>query len=804
MADKPVHSIDVRSLAELLFREGSLGLPLPFGASALSGMKAHRKLQDRGIPGYRAELPLSRVFPGQRIDLALSGRADGAYRAEGVDRIEEIKSTVRDLDSLSADPAHEAQLGIYGWLFCLERGVDRVGLDLVYVHRASGRARVFPSLRGSSELDERYGSRVREFLGWLDMIQAYREELRAELADFAFPFAGFRPGQRTAAEAVFRAIRDERALFLQAPTGIGKTMAVLYPGLKALGSGHASKLFFLTAKDSGKAAAEKALSSASAALPHLRWISVTAKARICFMLPEDREGPGGAAARPPCDPADCPYARDYFAKSRKALFEALSGPRAGAGGFTRDRIERLALEGGICPFELSLDLSLYCDVVVADFNYAFDDGAKLKRYFAGGRTDFVFLVDEAHNLVERARSMFSGRISKRSVLEARRSGGAPEKKILSRLNAYLLSVKKGMEDEGLPWRKRFPAGMELEVGAAVDAFEALLESGASPAPAALGLYWELKRLARVLERYDESFRTVVCADGGDFALDFLCVDPSAGLEATLGLQRASVFFSGTLCPPEYFVSLIAPNLESDFLDLPSPFPPENCAYLTGLGISTKWKDRERSVDAYARAVAGAFAAVAGNQIVFSPSFAFQAALLSRLTEGRPLPPGWVAQEPRMGPERRREFVEAFEGEGVRGFAVSGGSFSESVDLAGERLVGALVFGVGLPQVNAFNETIRDYFEAGRGNGYAWAYLYPGLSRVLQAAGRVIRSESDRGFVLLMDERYQSPEYRRLIPERWNLRRVDGLDEFIRALPPGLARPDRSPAVFSGPGPVRRS
>jgi Rad3-related DNA helicase len=282
-------------------------------------------------------------------------------------------------------------------------------------------------------------------------------------------------------------------------------------------------------------------------------------------------------------------------------------------------------------------------------------------------------------------------------------------------------------------------------------------------------------------------------ESGGFALDLLCIDPSSRLEDILRRQGARVFFSGTLSPPEYFTRLLAPNLDPEFLALPSPFPPENCAYLARTGVSTRWKDREREAEGYARLVAEIFDAVEGNLIVFSPSFAFQNALLARLLPHGGMPGNWVAQSPGMTEAERTAFLSAFDGDetrgfaGTRGFAVLGGSFSESVDLAGEKLVGAIVFGLGLPQVNQTNDVIREYFESQFGKGYAWAYAYPGMNRVLQAAGRVIRSESDLGFVLLADDRYLSPDYRGLIPEYWDMKKIGGIEEFIAALPCGLAR-----------------
>lgn len=795
MGQARILKMSIRSLAETLFQEGSLGVAGPSGKAASLGQEIHARLQGRGIPGYRAEVALARSFPAREVVLELSGRADGIYEADGRVHIEEIKSTAQDPAGLAPDwnPAHVAQLGLYAWLYALDEGLGSVTLDLVYVHRGKGTLRVFSSEQSLEELEEAYGGPLASFLEWQNGLAAQRASLEAGLGALGFPFPELRAGQREAAREVFHTLREGGALFLQAPTGIGKTMAVLYAGLKALGRGHVDKLFYLTAKGSGAVAAEKALGILDAAIAGkagqpgpsgLRWIGLTAKAKICFMREgaEDTGDEGPRGWRPPCDPATCPYALDYFGKARRALGEI--GEHS---SLSRAAIEELAKRHQACPFELSLDLSLHCDVVIADYNYGFDPGVRLRRYFLGGKTRFAFLVDEAHNLVDRARSMHSASLSKRRILEARRLAAPAEKRILGPLNEALLGLKKEMPSNYEEARHGPPARIGEALQAAVDGLDALLEGGEGLSAPVLELYWELARLSRVLARYDQaSHRTLVTNRRGELRLDFLCIDPSAPLAEALGNQKATVFFSATLAPARYFMRLLAPDPGSRFVDLPSPFPRENCVYLADDTVSTRWRDRGTSLGAYARLVSQAFSAVAGNLLVFSPSFAFQESLLSRLLAGMGLPGTWVVQEPGMAEAGRKAFVEAFETRrGTRGFAVSGGSFAESVDLVGESLVGVVIFGVGLPQVNSVNNLYRDFFEARHGNGYDWAYLFPGISRIIQAAGRVIRSEADRGFVLLVDERYGTEGYRRLLPAHWALKALKAPDELAALLPEGL-------------------
>lgn len=754
MSEKTVFRINVRAFAEYLFQEGDLGLPLPAGRSAELGRRVHLKLQGRGVEGYRAEVELTHIFPGEKLDLELSGRADGIYEKDGSIHLEEIKSTVRDSTKLRPIPVHTAQLELYGWLYCLEKGVRAVVLDLVYVHRLTSDERVFSTTKTVAELEATYGKAVADFLAWLDGHELYRQNLRDELAALSFPFPDFRSGQQDAAEAVFRTIRDGGILFLQAPTGIGKTMATLYAALKAQGRGYGGKVFYLTAKNAGAAAAEAAIDSLSSKLPHLRSLSLTAKSKICFRTDETGEG------RPPC--LNCPYGIDYFAKAKRALGELFNHTR-----FTRARIEELARKYEACPFELSLDLSLYCDVIVGDYNYAFDYGAKLQRFFTRGKTDFVFLVDEAHNLVDRARAMFSGTLSKRRVLEARRSASPAERKILSALNAVLLEAKKTYPLNYEAAQEKAGEGISAAVGKTQEGLDDLIDRG-SLSEDLFDFYWELRRLRTVLDNYDGSYRTIVTNRGADFRLDFLCIDPSPQLSLVLRDQRAAVFFSGTLTPASYFAKLLAGDLERQRLELPSPFPPEHFT-VTARPVSTRWADRGRNLGRYADLVRETFEKEAGNLIVFSPSFAFQTTLLARLLDGAEPPSEWIIQRPNMSEADKDAFISSFDGRGLRGFAVTGGSFAESIDLSGERLVGVLVFGLGLPQVNVVNDTYRDWFEVKFGDGFDWAYTYPGLNRVIQAAGRVIRSETDRGFLCLVDDRYAGDGYLRLLPEWWDVR-----------------------------------
>ncbi len=776
MKEKTRVKIDIRAFAAQLFQEGGLDPLTPSDENPSEEWKTGRAKDEGKNSEEPTELNLSMLVVSERLELELFGQVGAIYERGELSHIQITKRTRRPLNEALADayPAYNAQLEISAWIYCRQFDKEKIALDLAYIERKDGESILFSSSRTCEELEAKYGPALASYLAWLDGNEAFRLNLLMELEAFRFPFSTFRSGQKELARAVFGAIRDSRVLFLEAPTGIGKTMATLYPALKALGRGYGAKVFYLTAKNSGAAAAESALTLIGETLPHLRWISLTAKGKICFVAGEGAQTEttfSGGPRRPPC--RSCPYGNAYYAKAKAALAEA-----SGLTAFTRPVVEELAKRFGVCPYELSLDISLYCDIVIADYNYVFDYSARLQRYFSHGKTDFILLVDEAHNLVDRARAMYSGVLAKRRVLEVRRKAAKPEKAILSKLNAALLSFRKSVEKEGGHVKSEPPFQAAEALARTLDALDVLLETPKGLSEAVLDFYWEARRLRLVLDHYDSGYRTLVSVSASDFRLEFLCVNPGPQLDAALGDQRAAVLFSATLRPAPYFRKLIAPATDAGFLALPSPFPPENCAQFL-YPLSTRYTERAGNIDLYAAIVRATFAAAAGNLLVFSPSFAFQRALIARLEAGGEKKDAWIIQKTSMPKNDKAAFIAAFNGEGVRAFAVAGGSFAESVDLIGNKLIGTIIFGLGLPQLNAINEIYRAYFETAYGDGFDWAYLFPGINRVLQAAGRVIRSESDRGFILLVDERY--PACRRLLPEHWRPVTLNNTEQLYERL-----------------------
>ncbi|MBN1648382.1 MAG: ATP-dependent DNA helicase [Spirochaetales bacterium] len=762
---KRTQKINIRFLVEEVFKGGSLAAMAPDFVSAVEGTRIHRKYQQRDIAGYEAEVQLEQVFSAEYIDLLVSGKADGIYTSsDGTAHIEEIK-TLSDLTAIDQGggiSVHWAQLKMYGWFYCLQNGSDSLVLDLIYYRRTDGQERIFSTDITLEELEAQCRPWVDQILAWQNRIEEKRVRVAGQLCAMPFPFADFRPGQRDFSKTVYRGIRDGKAVFLQAATGTGKTMAAIFPAVRALGEGLCDKVFFLTAKNSGANAAENALIRINGQGAGLSWISITAKARICFMLDEDN-----GEDRPPCDPERCPYARGYFDRIDAAL-EELFAEQA----FTRDKIGELARRHMVCPFEYSLDLSVFCDVVIGDCNYAFDYGASLKRFFRQGKVPYVLLIDEAHNLVDRARSMFSCTVDKQEILKLRRACADSEKKLADRLNSFLLGLRK----QHGQWMEQafpdYPEKLDRQVNTLLDRFDRLMQNGRRLSNATADLYWYMINVKLVLEQYDDSYRTIIKTGKTNVEIALLCIDPSRQIEAVLKNQQASVFFSATLQPFEYYVALLAPARETVCSESAAWFPPENVLHIINNRVSTRWKMREAHLLHY-RDIADRFVRnVRGNMIIFSPSFSFQEELLGQLADEKNgetvYPANFLVQQRKMNLEQKQAFLEALSDPAgnITGFCVIGGSFAESIDLPGERLVGVVIFGVGLPQVNVYTRTVKEYFDTHSADGYLYAYVYPGISKVLQAAGRVIRSDDDRGFIYLVDDRYGSGLYRELLPGSW--------------------------------------
>lgn len=754
--------VAVRTMVETVMLSGSLSA-MASSARLLEGIRGHQALQAVTEDGARNEVSVSGVVSSEHIELTVYGRIDRLY---GDTRVEEIKTTYMDSDRLSSgDPQHWAQAKCYAYLFCETAQIESIEVSLTYFHLTTGELTTLCESHTRESLAGFYTQLTERYLALLETEFVHERALREDIRTMAFPFPSFREGQYELAAQVYYAIREKSALLAQAPTGTGKTMAVLFPALKALADGHAAKIFYLTARTTQQEAAVHAAKRIHA--PHLRAVVISAKEKMCVY------------DRPICRDGDCPRAEGYYDR----LADALRDMEKLDGVFTPDVIRAYAAKHFLCPFELSLDLSLSCDLIICDYNYAFDPRVRLQRFFQNGR-GFVLLVDEAHNLPDRARSMYSAAISLADIVETRRSIPKQQRKgplyrALKRLETEFAALYEAIDP---PLAQEQPPE---ELASAIEAALDQLSAESIPADRALArqLNFDLSAFRFVLALYDARYRTLYQGGKSARTITLFCTDASQKLAEVYKKCRSEILFSATLSPFAFYRDLSGVKAETPFLSLPSPFPPENLA-VYHLPLDTRFAAREATLSQVCEAIcAFARARERGNYLVFAPSHAYLQKLSALLRESLP-EVTLLEQSPKMDDEARADFLARFVPDvtGITlGLAVMGGVFAEGIDLPAERLSGAVVVGVGLPQVCLERDVLRDAYEASYQSGFRYAYQYPGMSKVLQAAGRIIRTETDRGALLLIDTRYSLSDYRALLPPHWQIQRVRRIEELSLAL-----------------------
>lgn len=759
--------ISVRELIGFVLRAGDLVVGGFVNTHRLyQGLRAHQQLQRSRPPSYRAELPISCLVESEPVSLEISGRIDGLLVEDDGLVVEEIKTVDRPLDrDPPEDPRHWGQLLVYAYMLAVQRGLDRIEAQLTYVCLDPWQVREIRRPYTLEELTAFFEDLVGQYLRWARAYHDWCEVRDRSIQGLAFPFPRPRPGQPELAAAVDRAIRDEVRLFVQAPTGIGKTVSVLLPAIQALGEGRVDKVFYLTARTPGRTVAEKAVADLHRSGLRLKSLTLTARERICFH-------PAGPEA---CDPETCEFARGYFDRVGEALEELFARD-----DFPRTTVEEIARRHRVCPFELSLDLSLWSDLIICDYNYVFDPRVYLKRFFLDRPGRYLLLVDEAHNLVDRAREMFSAGLSTTEVNAARRSlqelkqGKHPGlNRQLERLSRELRGPESGIGEEGMPgpwvsWEvpRSLLSVLEGFLEQARDALISPLPPG--PRERLVQLYFDAFTFLKVAEVFDDHY--VACAErtARQTRLRLLCLDPSARLAEALQRGIAAVFFSATLTPLGFFRRLLGGRQADPLLSLDSPFPRQHLRLLVADRIATTFRRRSQTLDAVAAKIAAVVAQRPGNYLAYFPSYRYLTAVLARFQAAAP-GMATLVQVPGMTETQREAFLAAFDERRettLVGFALMGGIFGEGIDLLGERLVGAVVVGVGLPQLCLERELIRNHFDEHGLPGFDYAYTFPGMNRVLQAAGRVIRSDEDRGVVLLVDERFTEERYRALFPAWW--------------------------------------
>ena len=801
--------LSVRELVEFLLRTGSIDSRFTGFDRANEGARIHRKLQKAAGEGYQAEVFLSETRVVDGISFTIEGRADGIFvDKSGVTVIDEIKTTAIPAEEIQEDgnPCHWAQGMVYGAIYAKQQELSQQDVRLTYYQIDTEEIIRFTRHFTQEELGTFFEGLLHQYVPWAQRQLDWATRRAASLGALQFPFEAYRPGQRALAGEIYRACKSKTRLFCQAPTGIGKTMSALFPALKAMGEGNGEKLFYLTARNTTQAAAEDAIARLRTSAPGLalRSVTLTAKEKAC--LCKDAEG------RPACLPELCPYAKGYYDRLKDALTFLLDTENS---SFDRAVLAEAGKCFSVCPFELGLDLSEWCDVVIGDYNYLFDPVVKLRRFFDSSG-DWLFLIDEAHNLPDRARAMYSASFSKASLTEAKRAlgpGKSALKTALRKVDKAFLEARRAVvklaprrsalptetspaeaeqtslldapetetafalpkpvfAEDGTLFLQELPTGLLKPLQALTAPLQDWLEQNpeAEAHAALLDLYFKVQDILRAAERYDEHFAAQLTAYGSALEFHILCLDPAPFVDDSLSSGRAAALFSATLTPPGYYRSVLGcPDARAVALE--SPFPPQHLGLYCLPSISTRYRNREASIRPISDALAALAQSKVGNYLAFFPSYAYLRQVHEDFTLRYPDIPT-LAQESGLDDAARAEFLARFAPNPettLLGFGVLGGIFGEGVDLVGDRLIGCAIVGVGLPQVNPRQEMLRRYYDANpdpSGTGFDYAYRYPGMNKVLQAAGRVIRTSADKGVVLLLDDRFARSEYTRLFPRHW--------------------------------------
>lgn len=774
MSSKSTIKVSVRNLVEFILMGGDLVFGFTGSSRNNEAIKAHQLVQKAGGDNYQKEVHVSYLAEEEDINLEVNGRIDGVIKEDNHYTIDEIKTTTKDLEYIQEDfnILHWAQAKCYGFIFCLQNNLETIDIQLTYYHLETRDIKRFVKPYSLEDLREFFYQLVKEYMEWARIIRDWSITRDISIQQLKFPFGSYRKGQRELAVAAYRTIKEGGKLFAQAPTGIGKTMATLFPTVKALGEGHISKIFYLTAKTITRTIAEDAVTRMYKEGLRFKTVTLTAKDKICFK-------PGSK-----CNPEDCEFAKGHYDRVKDALRDILD-----TDFFTREVIEQYANKHNVCPFEFSLDLSNWCDCIICDYNYAFDPRVYLKRFFMDGGGDYGFLIDEAHNLVDRAREMFSAELFKKPILTLKTAtkDSVPElSKVLNKINSYMVKARKECEENNNHYLSQ---EQPKDIYPLLRKFTTIAENWLLSNPKSplneeiLELYFEIMGFQRTAEYYDERYVTYFEKIGDDVKLKLFCLDPSHLMNEATKRGKSAIFFSATLSPIDYFIYNLGGDEKNYRLKLPSPFDKENLCVLVNDSISTKYRVRDLSYNNIAKSIYSLIISRKGNYLAFFPSYQYMKEIHQRFLDIDPNV-GVIIQNPGMNETEREDYLKEFtddRGGSLVGFAVMGGIFGEGIDLAGDRLSGAVVVGVGLPQICLERDIIKDYFQQLKGSGFEYSYIYPGINKVMQAVGRVIRTEEDRGVVLLIDERFSQYPYRTLLPNEWQpinrVRKSEDIEEI---------------------------
>ena len=754
----------MRNLVEFIMRGGDIDNRTSGSMekeAMLMGGRLHRKIQRSMGSDYHAEVPLKTVVPCDGFRLQVEGRADGIiiHEEDGKKEvsIDEIKGVLRDLEHITEPvKVHLAQAKCYAHIYACQNRMQQIKVQMTYCHLDTEEIKRFVMEYTAEELEEWFNELIRQYEKWAKFQIEWEITRNASIKKTEFPFV-YRPGQRDVAAAVYRTILRRKKLFIQAPTGVGKTISTVFPAVKAVGEGLGDKIFYLTAKTITRTVAEQAFRSMKDQGLCMKVVTLTAKEKICF------------CEETVCNPEACPYAKGHFDRVNDAVYDML----ANGDDIDRGAIERQAEKFKVCPFELSLDISTWVDAVICDYNYVFDPNAHLKRFFSEGSSgNYIFLIDEAHNLVERGREMYSATLYKEDFMDLRKQVKYLDGKLARRLgdvNKLFLELKRECENYQI---LSSVSHIVLKLMNLLTEMERFMEepSDDETRENVLSLYFQVRSFVNIYDILDENY--VIYSEleeNGRFKIKLFCVNPAVNLQDYLDYGSGTVFFSATLLPIHYYKNLLSVEKDDYAIYAQSSFPEENMLLLQARDVSTRYTMRDSNMyRRYAKYIEKTARCKKGNYMVFFPSYKFMQEVYGQFVRSEEKI-DIILQSQNMGEQEREKFLEEFDrnrDNSLVGFCVMGGVFSEGIDLTADRLIGAIIVGTGLPQVCNDREILKGYFDARGMRGFDYAYLYPGINKVLQSAGRVIRTETDRGIILLLDERFSQRQYRDSFPREW--------------------------------------
>lgn len=751
--------IAVRELAYFICQSGSLTKEFFSNSDMLRGQRAHDYLQEKYNDESEAEVYIKQEINYLGINYLLHGFIDGLLNIDNELILEEIKSTTKELDEIDIDyhKEHLAQLKIYGYLYSLQNDLTKIHLRLTYISVVDYETKSFDSYFDFDELEEFTLNTLEEYIKFINLLDAAKENKNKTIEDIKFPFKEMRQGQKNLMKACYKAAENDEILYVIAPTGIGKTMATLFSTLKALKPNE--KLFYLTAKGSGKNAPINAISLLSKNGLKIKSIDITAKQKICNLKSKS------------CDPEKCPYAKGYFDRLRVATMDAIKNYDV----YDRKTLSEISNKHKICAFEFSIYLSYYCDIVIADYNYIFDPVARLTAY-DDDTYNLRVLVDEAHNLISRSKEMFSCYIEEEDIKGIRKllTGLKPSIRTECNLVLEIFNKYRDQITDGAIYCDTKP-NLELDVALKkiVNRIDDILEKNENKIKEKdelLDYYYKVLSFVNTSEIFSESHRHLARIDKDSVSVEYYCLDASSFLLETIRQYvKSIVFFSATLYPIEYHANLLTKG-EGKYLELKSPFDPNNLDLIINNSVSTKYKDRKESIDSIVEAIEILTKTKEGNHIVFFPSYQYLQMVLDSLDD---IESEIIVQKPNLTDDEKDEIIKKFSDHTTNklGLFVMGGAFSEGVDLIGDSLSGVIIVGVGLPMICDENNILKEYFEEIFNEGFDYAYTYPGFTKVIQAVGRLIRTDTDRGAAILIDTRFTYSKYLTLMPPHWNNKKI---------------------------------